>query len=67
MKQYTFNISGMGGDHCVNVIKTILAKQQGVTIHQIEVGKAIIAIDELLNSDVNVIAAIERMGYKVAR
>ena len=67
MKQYTFIINGMGGDHCVNMIKTILAKQPGVTIHQFEVGKAIITIDESLNSDGNVIASIEKMGYKVVR
>jgi copper chaperone CopZ len=67
MKEYTFIIKGMGGEHCVNVIKTILSKQQGVTIHQIEVGKATVTIDESLNSDSNVIAAIEKMGYKVER
>jgi copper chaperone CopZ len=67
MKEYTFIINGMGGEHCVNVIKTILSKQQGVTIHQIEVGKATVTIDESLNSDSNVIAAIEKMGYKVER
>ena len=67
MKQYTFVINGMGGDHCVNVIKTILSKQQGVTIHEVEQGKATISMDESLNSNENVIAAIEKMGYKVVR
>jgi copper chaperone CopZ len=65
MKEYTFNITGMGGDHCVNVIKTILSKQPGVTINQVEVGKAIFSIDESVNSKENTIAAIEKMGYKV--
>jgi copper chaperone CopZ len=67
MKQYTFIINGMGGDHCVNVIKTILANQQAVTIDEVEVGKATIRIDESVNSKDNVIAAIEKMGYKVVR
>jgi copper chaperone CopZ len=57
----------MGGDHCVNMIKTILAKQQAVTIDEVEVGKATIRIDESVNSKDNVIAAIEKMGYKVVR
>lgn len=67
MKQYTFIINGMGGDHCVNVIKTILSKQQGVTIHEVVPGKATITIDESVNSSDNVVAAIEKMGYKVVR
>lgn len=67
MKQYTFIINGMGGDHCVNVIKTILSKQQGVTIHEVEQGKVTISIDESVNTSENVIAAIEKMGYKVVR
>ena len=67
MKQYTFVINGMGGDHCVNVIKTILSKQQGVTIQEVQPGKATISIDESVNTSENVIAAIEKMGYKVVR
>lgn len=65
MKEYTLNITGMGGDHCVNVIKTILSKQPGVSINQVEVGKAIFSIDESVNSKENTIAAIEKMGDKV--
>lgn len=67
MKQYSFTINGMGGDHCVNVVKTILSKQQGVTVHEVTPGKATISIDEAENSNDSVVAAIEKMGYRVVR
>ncbi|MEJ8843699.1 heavy-metal-associated domain-containing protein [Lacibacter sp. H375] len=67
MKKYTHIINGMHGEHCVNVIKTVLSKQQGVTIHDVEPGKAIISLDESLNSNDSIISAIEKMGYKVVR
>jgi len=65
MKEYTLNITGMGGDHCVNVIKTILRNQPGISINQVEVGKATFSIDESLISKENAIAAIEKIGYKM--
>ena len=65
MKENTFNIQGMAGDHCVNVIKTILGKQPGIKVNHVEVGKATVEIDESVNSNENVVATIEKMGYKV--
>lgn len=65
MKQYHLIINGMGGEHCVHVIKTILAKQTGIITSNVENGKADISIDEESTSIENIISAIEKMGYKV--
>ncbi len=55
----------MGGDHCVMVIRNIISKQEGATALHVEQGKADISIDANKTSKENIIAAIEKMGYKV--
>ena len=67
MKQVTFIINGMHGDHCVHVINKILSNQQGVQVLTVEQGKAEVEIDESVITKDNVIASIEKMGYKVVR
>jgi len=65
MEKHSLTIKGMGSQHCVMVVKNIIAKQEGATIDQIEIGKADISIDEAKTSKATVVAAIEKMGYKV--
>lgn len=55
----------MGGEHCVMVIKRIVGNIEGASISHIEVGKADIEVDESKTSRAIVVAAIEKMGYKV--
>lgn len=55
----------MAGEHCVMAIKNIVGKIKGASVHHIKVGKADIAVDETKTSRPLVIAAIEKMGYKV--
>lgn len=55
----------MHGDHCVMVIKNIVGKIEGAAIKHIEVGRADIETDETKTSKTAVVAAIEKMGYKV--
>lgn len=65
MKTYTLKIKGMGSNHCVGVVTNIIRNLQGAEIDNIEIGKAEIRIDEETISKDKVVAAIEKMGYKV--
>jgi copper chaperone CopZ len=65
MKQYQLNIKGMGSQHCVMVVKGIITKLEGVSLQDVGIGTASIAIDETKSSKETVVAAIEKMGYKV--
>ena len=67
MKTHTLLISGMNGEHCVRVITKVISDQPGARIDHIEVGRAEIGIDDTKNSLNNIVAAIEKLGYKVAR
>jgi copper chaperone CopZ len=65
MEKHSLTIKGMGSQHCVMVVKNIIAKQEGATLDSIEIGKADISIDETKTSRQQVVSAIEKMGYKV--
>lgn len=65
MEKHTLKINGMGGEHCVMVIKNIIGKTDGATASHVEVGKADIEIDESKTSKEEIVKAIEKMGYKV--
>ncbi|HMX36469.1 MAG TPA: heavy-metal-associated domain-containing protein [Ferruginibacter sp.] len=67
MKTHTLLISGMNGEHCVRVITKVISDQPGTRIDHIEVGRAEIGIDETRNTRDNIVTAIEKLGYKVAR
>ncbi len=67
MKEYTLIINGMHGEHCVNLIRKTLANQTAVTTQTVEQGRAYIIIDEDQTSKEQIIAAIEKLGYKVVR
>ncbi|MBN8676217.1 MAG: heavy-metal-associated domain-containing protein [Chitinophagales bacterium] len=67
MQTHSLKINGMGGEHCVMLIKNIVSKIEGASISHIEVGRADIEVDESRASKANVVAAIEKMGYKVAQ
>lgn len=65
MEKHSLQISGMASAHCVMVVKNIIVKQEGVQLEAIEPGKAEVSIDETKNSKTQLVAAIEKMGYKV--
>jgi copper chaperone CopZ len=65
MSIHTLNIKGMGSDHCIMVVKNIIGKQDGANIENIRIGQATISIDETKTTKEKIVAAIERMGYKV--
>ncbi len=65
MEKHSLKIGGMGGEHCVMVIKKILANTAGVTAAHVELGKADIETDETKASKEAVVNAIEKMGYKI--
>lgn len=66
MEKHTFKINGMGGQHCVMVIKNIVAQQEGATLIDVAVGSATVNIDETKTSAQALAGAIEKMGYQVA-
>ena len=55
----------MGSQHCIGVVTTVLQQQKGVIVKNIQVGMATITIDETIISKMQVVGAIEKMGYKV--
>ena len=65
MKTEILSIKGMGSNHCVRVVSNIISNLPGASLNNIEMGKAEVSIDEAILSKNQVIAAIEKMGYKV--
>lgn len=65
MEKHSLKIKGMGSDHCVMLVKNIIARQEGAAIGHIEIGRADISIDETRTSGAALVAATEKMGYKV--
>jgi len=57
----------MGGAHCVRVITNIISKQEGAVVDHVEVGRADFSIDESKIALEQVVAAIEKMGYKTGK
>lgn len=65
MKEVRFNIKGMTCDHCVEAVKEELYKLESVKIKEIEIGSATIEYDEEKVERIDLIEAIERVGYRV--
>lgn len=55
-------INGMSCGHCVMHVKNALAEVEGLTVLQVEIGKALV---EGNASDETIKAAVEDMGYDV--
>lgn len=65
MTTHTLKIKGMGSDHCVMVVKNIIAKQEGASLRNIEIGTATVELDEAKTSLNDLAAAIGKFGYQV--
>jgi copper chaperone CopZ len=60
---YTLNISGMSCDHCVRRVRKALGTVPGVTVEQVEVGRAVVADDDEPNGRAAVVRVLDEAGY----
>ena len=65
MQHATFEISGMSCGHCVKAVDKALTSLDGVTVEQIEVGRAAVAFDPARIEPRQITDAIEDAGYQV--
>jgi copper chaperone len=65
MKTQNLTIEGMSCGHCVMHVKKELSKLNGVTIENIEIGKARVQVDETQVSFEHLVKAVEEAGYRL--
>jgi copper chaperone CopZ len=56
-------IDGMSCGHCIAAVSHALRELPGVTVEQIAIGSASVALDPRLASPQAVVAAVEEAGY----
>jgi copper chaperone len=65
MKTQDLTIEGMSCGHCVMHVKKELSKVNGLTIENVEIGKARVQYDETKVTPDQVSKAIEEAGYRL--
>ncbi len=65
MKKQELTIQGMSCQHCVMSLKKELSKVAGITVENVEIGKARISIDETTVSQEMLANAVQEAGYKL--
>ena len=65
MKTIELKIDGMTCGHCVMSVKKALAKVPGTTVRTVELGTAIVTIDEALAGEQALVEAVSDAGYTV--
>ncbi|MGA3246456.1 MAG: cation transporter [Bacteroidota bacterium] len=65
MKTQELTIEGMSCGHCVMHVKKELSKLSGLTIENVEIGKARVQYDEAKVTSDQISKAIEEAGYKL--
>jgi copper chaperone CopZ len=65
MKTQDLTIEGMSCGHCVMHVKKELSKVSGLTVENVEIGKARVHYDETKVTPDQVSKAIEAAGYKL--
>jgi copper chaperone len=65
MKTQDLTIEGMSCGHCVMHVKKELSKLSGLTIENVEIGKARVQYDEAKVTSDQISKAIEEAGYKL--
>lgn len=65
MTEVTIKIEGMSCQHCVMRVKNAIDAVPGVTKSDVTIGSATIKFDELKTKNEDIIAAVEKAGYKV--
>jgi copper chaperone CopZ len=65
MKTQDLTIEGMSCGHCVMHVKKELSKLSGLTIENVEIGKARVQYDETKVTSDQLSKAIEEAGYRL--
>ena len=65
MKTENLTIEGMSCGHCVMHVKKELSKLNGLTVENVEIGKARVQYDETKVTPGQLSKAIEEAGYKL--
>jgi copper chaperone len=65
MKTQELMIEGMSCGHCVMHVKKELSKVSGLTIENVEIGKARVQVDESQVTYDRIARAVEEAGYKL--
>ncbi len=65
MKSEELKIEGMSCGHCVMSVKKELGKLAGITIEDVQIGKARVQYDESKVTHNDLVQAIDAAGYKV--
>ncbi len=65
MKHEELIIEGMSCNHCVMAVKKELSKVAGLTVEQVEVGKARVQYDEAVVTQAVLAQAIDEAGFKL--
>jgi copper chaperone CopZ len=65
MTETTLTITGMHCGHCVMRVQKALGALPGVTVKQVEIGKATLAYDEARTPPLRLREAVEGAGYQV--
>ena len=66
MKTQELTIQGMSCGHCVMHVSKALSRLNGVKIESIEIGKALIEINETIVTREHIAKAIKDAGYELA-
>ena len=66
MNDLILKIEGMSCQHCVLRVKKAIEAVQGVMKTEVVIGQAVISFDESKASKEEIVAAIEKAGYKLA-
>lgn len=65
MKTRELTIQGMSCGHCVMHVKKALSKLDGVNIQNVEIGKAVVEVDETVVTEQLIAKTIDEAGYKL--
>jgi copper chaperone len=66
MTEVTLKIEGMSCQHCVMRVKKAIDAVSGVTKTDVAIGSATVQFDESKTKKEDIIAAIEKAGYRVS-
>jgi len=64
MNEYTIQIEGMSCQHCVASVRKALAQLPGVEVRSVDIGTAVVGLDESRVPLEVVTAAIREAGYQ---
>lgn len=66
MKKQELAIDGMSCGHCVKALSKELSAIKGLTVDDVQIGKAVIEYDPVLVSDEDILHAIDEAGFRLS-